>query len=87
MSGVESAHLADVNVLEIRRAAEDEVRATALVCQLLVALLAGASGEEEPALQPVAPRGRLVDEIPCGGSMDYGKGCARRKKTMAMATR
>lgn len=87
MSGVESAHSADLNVLEIRRAAEDEVRAPALVCHLLVALLAGASGEEEPALQPVAPRGRLVDEIPCGGSMDYRKDCAKRKKVMAMPTR
>lgn len=87
MSGVESTHSADLNVLEIRRGAEDEVRAPALVCQLLVALLAGTSGEEEPALQPVAPRSRLVDEIPCGGSTDYSKDCAKRKKAMPMRTR
>lgn len=64
--GVEGAHLARHNVLKIRRAAEDQVGAPPLVRHLLVALLAGAAREEEPALQRVAPRCRLVDEVPCG---------------------
>lgn len=68
MSGVKRAHSTYNDVLEIWRAAEGEVGASVLVCRLLVALLACAAREEEPALQGVAPRCRLVDEIPCGES-------------------
>lgn len=56
MSGVKWTHSTYKDVLEIWWAAKDEVRATTLVRGLLIALLAGASGEEEPALQGVAPR-------------------------------
>lgn len=66
MSGVKRTHSAYNDVFEIRRAAKGEVRGATLVCRLLVALLAGAAGEEKPALQGVTPRCRLVDEIPCG---------------------
>lgn len=72
MTGVERTHPTHNDVFEIWRAAESEVRGAALVCRLLVALLAGAAREEEPALQGVAPRCRLVDEIPCEYLEIYG---------------
>lgn len=83
MRGVEGAHAARHNVTEVRRAAEDQVGSPPLVRHLLVALLAGAAREEEPALQPVAPRRRLVDEVSCGSSVKEGGGglAARRDAT------
>lgn len=56
MSGAQGADSTHDDVFEIRRAAQDEVCAAALVCGLLVAILAGAAGEEKPALQGVTPR-------------------------------
>lgn len=56
MSGVERTHVAYDDVFEIWRAAKDQVCATTLICRLLITLLAGASREEKPALQGVAPR-------------------------------
>lgn len=66
MRGVEGTHSTYNDVFEIGRAAEDKVGAPALICRLLVPLLAGASREEKPALQGVAPSSRLMDKIPCG---------------------
>lgn len=66
MRGVMRAHPVHGDVLEVRGAAEDEVGSAALVGRLVVALFASAAWEEEPALQAVAPRGRLVDQVTCG---------------------
>lgn len=68
MSGVKRTNSTHNDVSEIWRAAEGEVRAATLVRCLLVALLAGTAGEEEPALQAVTPRRRFMDKITCGGS-------------------
>lgn len=70
MSGVKGTHSTHNNVFKIGRAAQGQVCATALVCHLLVALVAGSAREEEPALQGVAPGCRLVDEITCREEKD-----------------
>lgn len=61
VSEAELAHSAGGNVLKTRRGAEEDVGAAPLVRRLLVALLAGAPGQEEPPLEGVAPGSGFVD--------------------------
>ncbi|TNN30331.1 Protein O-GlcNAcase [Liparis tanakae] len=51
---------------EVGGAGQEEVGGAALVRRLLVALVTGAAREEEPALEALAPRRRLVDEVAWG---------------------
>lgn len=48
---------------EVRGAGEEEVGGAVLVGDLIVAFGAGAAGEEEPALEAVGPRCRLMDQV------------------------
>ncbi|CAG5897822.1 unnamed protein product [Menidia menidia] len=66
VGGILRPHLAHFDVFEVRRAAEGEVRPPPFVGGLFVALFARPAGEEEPALEGVAPGRRLVDKIACG---------------------
>lgn len=50
---------------EICGARQHEVGGAPLVCCLVVTLVAGTAREEEPALEPLAPCRRLVDEVSC----------------------
>lgn len=69
MSGVLRPHTAHFDVFEIWRAAQDQVGPAMLVRRLLVALFAGPTREEEPALQCIAPGSRLVNKITCGDEL------------------
>lgn len=46
---------------EVFGAGQQNVGGTPLVCYLVVMLVAGTAREKEPALQPLAPRRRLMD--------------------------
>ena len=59
-------HVPDGDVAEVLGGTQQQVGAPALVVLLAVALVAGAARQEEPALQCVAPAGRLVDEVAWG---------------------
>lgn len=62
---VERAHVPQRRVAEVRGAGQQDVGGAALVRRLVVTLVAGAAREKEPALQPLAPSRRLVDEVAC----------------------
>lgn len=66
MGGDHCPHVLDGYVPEVLGGAQQQVGAPALVVLLAVALVAGAARQEEPALQRVAPAGRLVDEVAWG---------------------
>lgn len=65
MGGVERADVPQRHGAEVGGAGQQDVGGAALVRRLVVTLVAGTAREEEPALQPLAPSRRLVDEVPC----------------------
>lgn len=66
MRRVERAGAPHGDGAEVGEAGQEEVGGAALVGRLFVALVTGAAREEEPALEALAPRRRLVDEVACG---------------------
>lgn len=62
---VERADAPQRHGAEVRGARQQDVGGAALVRRLVVTLVAGTAREKEPALQPLAPCRRLVDEVPC----------------------
>lgn len=62
---VERADVPQRHGAEVCGAAQQDVGGAPLVRRLVVTLVAGTAREKEPALQPLAPRCRLVDKVPC----------------------
>lgn len=75
MGRVDPSDLPYGHVTEVCGAGEDEVGGASLVCRLFVALMTGAARQEEPALETLAPRRRLMDEVACstGGKERRGR--------------
>lgn len=73
MRWVEGSSVPHGDVAKVRGAGEEEVGGAALVGDLIVAFGAGAAGEEEPALEAVGPRRRLMDQVTWTGEREKGE--------------
>lgn len=63
VGGVERPHVPHRYVAEVCGAGQQQVGGSPLVRRLLVVVVTGTAREEEPALETLAPRRRLMDKV------------------------